>query len=79
MAKYEKLKKRYSDVQVERQARRNKAQTLEGMIEGLRSAEQVSIGFDEKLWNVTVDHVTVNRDDSLVFTMRDGREIRVKR
>ena len=79
VAKYEKLKKRYSDVQVERQARRNKAQTLEGMIEGLRSVEPVPIGFDEKLWNATVDHVTVNRDDSLVFTMRDGREIRVKR
>ena len=79
VAKYEKLKKRYSDVQAERQARWNKAQTLEGMIEGLRSAEQVSIGFDERLWNATVDHVTVNRDDSLVFTMRDGREIRVER
>ena len=33
----------------------------------------------EKLWNATVDHVTVNRDGSLVFTMRDVREIRIKR
>ena len=41
--------------------------------------EPVVKEFDEKLWNATVDHVTVNRDDSLVFTMRDGREIRVKR
>ena len=79
VAKYEKLKKRYSDMQAERQARRNKAQILDGMIEGLRCAEQVSIGFDEKLWNATVDHVTVHRNDSMVFTMRDGREIRVKR
>ena len=66
-------------MQAERQARRNKAQILDGMIEGLRCAEQVSIGFDEKLWNATVDHVTVHRNDSMVFTMRDGREIRVKR
>ena len=79
LVKYEKLKKRYDDTQAERQARKNKAQMLGGMIEGLMGAGTVAIGFDEKLWNATVDHVTVNRDDSLVFTMRDGREIRVKR
>ena len=79
VAKYEKLKKRYADAQEERQARQNKAQILDGMIDGLRGAGPVAIGFDEKLWNATVDHVTVSRDGSLVFTMRDGREIRVKR
>ena len=79
VAKYEKLKKRYADTHAERQARQNKAQILGGMIEGLRCAGPVAIGFNEKLWNATVDHVTVTRDDSLVFTMRDGREIRVKR
>ena len=79
VAKYEKLKKQYADAQAERQARQHKAQILAGMIESLRSAEPTDIGFDEKLWNTTVDHVTVNRDETLVFTTRDGREIRVKR
>ncbi len=79
VVKYAQLKKRYADTQAERQSRQHKAQTLDGMIEGLRDAEPVAIGFDEKLWNATVDHVTVQRDDSMVFTMRDGREITVKR
>ncbi len=77
--KHTKLKKRYGDSQAERQARQDKAQILEGMIESLRDTGLTAIGFDEKLWNTTVDHMTVNRDDTLVFTMRDGREIRVKR
>ena len=62
-----------------RQARQDKAQILSAMIGSLKSAEPTVIGFDEKLWNATVDHMTVNRDDSLVFTLRDGREIRVTR
>ena len=78
-AKHEKLKKQYGDAHAEREARQNKAQTLNGMIESLRGAGPAVIGFDEKLWNTTIDHVTVNRDDTLVFTMRDGREIQVKR
>ena len=51
----------------------------DSLVEGIRSSEPTVIGFDAKLWNTTVDHVTVNRDDTLVFTMRDGREIRIKR
>ena len=78
-AKHTKLKKQYGESQAERQARQDKAQILESMIESLRCAESAVIGFDEKLWNTTVNHVTVNRDDTLVFTMRDGREISVKR
>ena len=78
-AKHEKLKKQYGDAQAERQARQDKTQILDGMIESIRSSEPTVNGFDAKLWNTTVDHVTVNRDDTLVFTMRDGREIRIKR
>ena len=77
--KHTKLKKQYADAQAERQARQDKTQILEGMIDSIRSSEPTVIGFDAKLWNTTVDHVTVNRDDTLVFTMRDGREIRIKR
>ncbi len=77
--KHTKLKKQYADAQAERQARQDKTQILEGMIESIRSSEPTVICFDAKLWNTTVDHVTVNRDDTLVFTMRDGREIPVKR
>lgn len=76
-AKHEKLKNQYGDAQAEREARQNKAQLLDSMIDSLMGAAVVT-EFDVKLWNATVDHVTVNRDGSLVFTMRDGKEIRVK-
>ena len=31
--------------------------------------------FDEKLWNGTVDHVTVYPDERVVFRFKDGKEI----
>ena len=76
--KHEKLKKQYGDAQSEREACQNKAQILDSMIEGLRSAAAVITEFDGKLWNATVDHVTVSRDGILIFTMLDGREITVR-
>lgn len=76
--KHEKLKKQYGELQRECEARQNKAQAFDSMIEALRAAVG-PVAFDAKIWNATVDHVTVNRDDSLVFTMRDGRKLKVKR
>ena len=31
--------------------------------------------FHEKLWNGTVDHVTVHADERVVFMFKDGKEI----
>lgn len=31
--------------------------------------------FDEKLWNGTVDHVTVHANERVVFRFKDGKEI----
>jgi len=31
--------------------------------------------FDEKLWRLIVEKVTVNTDGSMVFTLRNGMEI----
>ena len=45
---------------------------------GGRNHDLAITEFDVKLWNATVDHVTVNSDGSLVFTMRDGREIKAR-
>jgi len=59
--------------------RQHKAQILDSMVEKLQNVNIDAVSFDEKLWIVTVDHVTVNQDDYLVFTMQDGREIRIKR
>ncbi len=48
-AKHEKLKKLCGDAHAEREARQNKAQILDGMIESLRCVEPTDIDFVEKL------------------------------
>ena len=77
--KYAQLKKQFGDTQAERQMRQHKAQILDSMVEKLQNVNVDAVRFDEKLWIATVDHVTVNQDDILVFTMQGGREIRIKR
>ena len=77
--KYAQLKKQYGDTQAKCRMRQHKAQILDSMVEKLQNANIDAVSFDEKLWIATVDHVTVNQDDYLVFTMQDGREIRIKR
>ena len=34
--------------------------------------------FDEKLWSMNIDSVTVHRDRRLVFRFRDGTEVESK-
>lgn len=34
--------------------------------------------FDEKLWNGTVDHVTVHADERVVLRFKDGKEIETR-
>ena len=77
--KYDRLKMQYEDTQTERQNRQQKTNFLDRMVENIQSVNIDAVSFDEKLWMATIDHVTVERDDSLVFTLRDGREIRIKR
>ncbi|MCL2426482.1 MAG: hypothetical protein FWD05_09115 [Oscillospiraceae bacterium] len=34
--------------------------------------------FDEKLWSMTIDSMTVHHDRRLVFRLRDGTEVESK-
>lgn len=46
-------------------------------LEELRQVGDIVAGFDENLWQATVESITVNTDKTLVFTFRDGTEIPV--
>ena len=46
-------------------------------LEELRQAGDIVTGFDEDLWQATVESVTVHPDKSLVFIFRDGTEVPV--
>ncbi len=49
-----------------------------GMMFELTELDGMPIEFDEKLWFATVDHVTVYGDDTLVYSLRDGTEVKVE-
>ena len=46
-----------------------------GMMFELGELTALPLTFDEKLWNGTVDHVTVHADERVVFHFKDGKEI----
>ena len=50
---------------------------IDGMLFELTELEAPPIEFDEKLWHVVVDKVTVYNDDRLVYSLKDGSEITV--
>jgi site-specific DNA recombinase len=46
-----------------------------GMVFELGELTALPLTFDEKLWNGTVDHVTVHANERVVFRFKDGKEI----
>ncbi|MGM9575383.1 MAG: hypothetical protein ACI3VE_05725 [Oscillospiraceae bacterium] len=62
---------------LQRQQEKMKADTLAigGMMFELGELDALPLTFNEKLWNGTVDHVTVHADERVVFQFRDGKEI----
>ena len=51
-------------------------QQLKQFIEALKQTENL-IGFDESLWTILVDYMTVFRKDDVRFTFKNGSEIKV--
>ena len=41
----------------------------------LGELDALPVDFDEKLWQGTIDHVTVHADERVVFRFKDGKEI----
>ena len=41
----------------------------------LGELDALPVDFDEKLWNGTIDYVTVYADQRVVFRFKDGKEI----
>lgn len=69
---------KYAQLVVERDRMKEESAAIGGMILELTELKQLPIEFDEKLWFATVDHVTVYGDDTLVYSLRDGTEVKVE-
>ena len=75
--RYEAEEKRLKSLMEERKRMESEALAISGMLFELMELETLPIEFDEKLWNATVERLTVYEDERLVFSLKDGTEITV--
>ncbi len=73
--KYDKLKKRYEAIEAERQRRKEQSDRLGAFIATIAQQEQMPIEFTDDLWLATVERMTVNADETVVFTFKSGVDI----
>lgn len=52
--------------------------TIVGMMFELGELDDLPLTFDEKLWQGTVDHVTIYADERVVFRFKDGKEVKTR-
>lgn len=73
--KYEKLKKQCEVIETERQRRKEQSDRLGAFISTMAQQEQMPIEFTDDLWLATVERMTVNADETVVFTFKSGVEM----
>lgn len=74
-ARFEDAKQKMTELQALRTARIFEADAIECFMGTLLRDPELPLEFSPELWNSLVDHVTVYRDERLVFTFRNGQEI----
>ena len=74
-ARYEKLKRQLEGIETERQSRKEKFDLIGSFITTLEKQGSAPFEFDDDLWVAIIDHVTVNTDESVVFTFKGGMEV----
>ena len=62
------------DLQHKKAERLSRKELLLGMISELEKTDMMIHEFDEKLWRLMVEKVTVSADGKLAFTLRNGME-----
>ena len=75
--RYQVAEEKLNTLLAERKRMEAEALAISGMLFELMDLEQLPIEFDEKLWNATVERLTVYEDERLVFSLKDGTEITV--
>jgi hypothetical protein len=75
--RYEKAKKQFEKIEEKRAERRDKHEKIDLFISTLKRQDSVLAEFDEELWFMIVDKVTVITEDDIEFTFRDGTVSRI--
>lgn len=76
--RFEETEARLTSLQKQRDRMKADAIAIGGMMFELGELDALPVDFDEKLWNGTIDHVTVHADERVVFRFKDGKEITTK-
>ena len=74
--RFAELEKRLKDIEAECDRRKIQRSALTGFLKALKSTKAPIADFTSQLWNALVERATVNADGSMVFTFRNGVEIR---
>lgn len=75
VADYEKLKRKISTLEDEKQKRKEKAIYIGGFIFEISELGHAITEFDEQLWMMVIDSVIVHQHGKMVFKFRNGVEI----
>lgn len=70
-----KIEKVLHDLQSKRAARLSRKELLDGLIHSMEESGAIVMGFDENLWRLMVEKVTVGTDGKMTFTLRNGTEV----
>lgn len=74
-SRFEETEARLTSLQKQRDRMKADAIAIGGMMFELGELDTLPVDFDEKLWQGTIDHVTVHADERVVFCFKDGKEI----
>ncbi len=78
LAQYEKLNSKKTALEIERDARHQKAEILSQFLFEIKEIDLLDVAFRENRWNAIIDYVTVYADEHLVFVFKNGSEISVE-
>lgn len=73
--KYEQAELHLRELSQQRKQMQEQEIAIGGLLFEIKELTALPIEFNEKLWNIAVDHVTVYADEHVVFHFRDGKEI----
>lgn len=76
-ARYEKSKSRLDEVEAEIHDKNSRRKSIEHYLTLLEERKDAVTEYDVRLWHGMVEFVTVYSKDDILFTMKDGTEIRV--
>ena len=69
------VEKRLNELQSQKAARLSRKELLDGLIRSMEESGTIVTDFDENLWRLMVEKVTVRIDGKLTFTLRNGTEV----